>query len=591
MFRYQYTSRVVFYFDNFKNIVISVFDKIFEVQKEIILSEAVLNSNDWIMITDEDGYILFVNDAVCHISGYSKEELIGNKPSIFKSGLHSEEFYKDIWEKIKSGKIVETTIINKKKNDELFYVHHKIIPVKFQDRYHFVSIAKDITKEKELEAKLEKIRSTDSFVEVGNIYALIKAFLSLKDGFKYHKDNYIALLGIVIEEIDLLYVSYPYSTINSLLQELVDKLRRYCYIIDLEGFGNIVEIAKIGDDRFVILLKLINKKDINTVIENLEKLLRQPFDTLPIRLDYAIGAILLDSMSEILNFYDLYGKLSITLAYAKQEKKPQIYDKYMINKFMEFTRAKLIVEEALEENLFEFFYQPYFDINTTTLAGFESLIRIVKRENGNLKITPPYMFIDWLESSIYIEDFERWAIDTTIKQIVQWNLPSKGISLSLNLSAVNIVKNQFLEYLISRIYESDKKYGISKSLIIEITERNMAKENITDALQMIKKDTGIRFAIDDFGTGYSSFSRLKTLPIDEIKIDMSFVKNLDSEPKDRAITKSIVDMAKELSLDTISEGVENKTQFEILKSFGCNKAQGYLFAKPMPSEEAQRFII
>ena len=241
---------------------------------------------------------------------------------------------------------------------------------------------------------------------------------------------------------------------------------------------------------------------------------------------------------------------------------------------------------AFKNREFLIHYQPYFDIKTGKIKGMEALARWNSHDIG---LIPPVKFIPLLEKTGLIRQFEEFLIDKICKNLNEWK--EKGFNIvpvSMNVSPVSFRK----EGLIGMVVSALDKYGIGLSMLnIEITE-GLLIQNFNYALKILNafKEKGIKISLDDFGTGYSSLSYIKNIPADFIKIDISFIRGMMENPKDLAIVNTVVVLASKLGMKTIGEGVETEEQLEILKSFGCDMVQGYLFSKPVPEDEILRFL-
>ncbi|MCA1980395.1 MAG: EAL domain-containing protein, partial [Calditerrivibrio sp.] len=232
-----------------------------------------------------------------------------------------------------------------------------------------------------------------------------------------------------------------------------------------------------------------------------------------------------------------------------------------------------LLMNATKEDRYILYYQPYYYCNNMELAGVEALIRLKDYQNN---ILTPNRFIDYLENSIYLEEFEQWLIKKAISFIEKYRI---NISINISAKLINktIINPSFLSIPID----------IGRYLTIEITEReiNNAIENYNDEIRSIKLKTGVNISIDDFGTGYSSLSRMKDLPADIVKIDMSFVRDMEKSEKNKDFVAAIIDLSRRFHFKTVAEGVESSAQLKILQQLGCDMVQGYLFSKPVPEEK------
>ncbi|WP_084222217.1 EAL domain-containing protein [Thermodesulfobacterium hydrogeniphilum] len=544
-------------------------EKIERIKNNLLIVTALSKAKDWIIITDENGYILNVNDIVCQATGYSKEELIGKHASFLDNFNALLEFYEELNIMIlKKKKEYNNIFVKRSKDGKEIFLVQEIIPVKLPgDIAYFVIIGKDVTEELKIMDKLEKFKNSD----------LLTGLLNL-DAFAIKVDEILKILtsqGILIL-MDIWGMSYINKSHgleigNNLIKKIASILQ--------ETFKDNAIIGRLGGDEFGIFLYNIHGTG-TFEIAKLAKIFENPIkiDDYKIKVKINLGCSFfpLDGKS----FKDLYEKATISLKEAKNEG-PGVfvfYNKELSEKLEYLLKAEDLVTRALEKDLFIFYYQPYFDISNLELAGFEALVRI-KKDDG--KIYYPDSFIDYLEEhEEYLFKFEQIGLEKIIKQIERWKKP-----ISFNLSAKSLQNTPFIRKIIN-IFPN-----IAKNLIIEITERELIKI-INIAIQNLKylksKNTNIKLAIDDFGTGHANFSYLKDLPVDYVKIDISFIRRITKGEKEKKLVKGIIDLCHNLGFETVAEGVETEEHYKILKELGCDKVQGFYFSKPLPPEEIEK---
>ncbi|MCX7988403.1 MAG: EAL domain-containing protein [Thermodesulfovibrio sp.] len=546
-------------------------ERIERIRHNTFISEAIKNSDTWILITDEFGNILYVNEAVEKISGYSKEELIGNNPRIFKSGLNPPEFYENMWNTILSGKIFNAITPNRKKDGEIFHVDLKIIPVKLPGEIlRFVAVAKDITERIKLTESIQKLQNFDALTGLLNMNAFAgNVSQKLKEN-----DKLGLMILIDIYEMTNLNKIYGIHLGDRVLIEFAKKIK--------ESFDETDIIARIGADTFGVYMTIENRDDIYKAYSKLYQL-----NNITITLDDKTVLISINGAIAIFpkdgrDFKTLYERADITLQRAKKAGAGfiQFFDTEIEKQAEKLWEIFNLIKRAYEEKLFKFYYQPYFHTDTLKVAGFEALVRIIDIDGT---VYNPGVFIDYLENSQYLSKFEIWAIGETIEKIKKWDK-----NISLNISGKTF-SNPILLTILSSI-PSD----IRDRITIEITER-VFMSNTEYTLQMLNDikamDNPPKIAVDDFGTGYSSILYLKDLPIDVIKIDRAFIKDMLTDKKSLAIVQLIVDLAKRLDKITLAEGVETEQQLKLLKSIGCHLVQGFLFSKPLPEDNLAQYII
>ncbi|WP_197017064.1 EAL domain-containing protein [Persephonella sp. KM09-Lau-8] len=531
----------------------------------ILLRKAIENAEEWFIITDSEGNILYANEFISKISGYSLEEIIGKNPRIFKSGLMNPKIYEELWNTIKKGKTFETIFINRKKNGELFYLEAKIVPVKLPDgEVRYISLARDITTEHKLHAELEKIKHFDPLTNLYNkdyfLSEVNRALENISSGI---------LLTIDINDFSFINKKYGIQFGDLLLKEIAGRLKA---ILD-ETFI----ISRTGGDEFSIFMPLSIQDSFLFIIE-IEEVLKKPFriESENIKLLFNMGITVYPTDGKTAE--ELYQNAFLALNKSLQNGFGLIrfYDKEIEKEIASQLTTKELIEEAIENKNFIFFYQPYYnawDINE--IKGYEALLRI-KDSKGNMHY--PSEFIEFLEKSPYAVDFRDWALKEAVKTINKIKR-----SVSINLTALDLRDQKFLSDLI----RFSSKLEPESPLVIEITERILFEdiEFSKAILKEIKSLPNIKIAIDDFGTGYSSLSYLIEFMPDIVKLDISFIRQITYNEKVRLLVKHIIEIAKSLNIKTIAEGIETQEQLKILRDFGCDFVQGFLLSRPLPAEK------
>ncbi len=531
-----------------------------------VFFRALQNSRDWVLLTDAEGKIIYVNEAVEILSGYSRSELIGEKPSIFKSGKYDDAFYKTLWDTISIGKIYRNIIINKHKNSSYYQLYHTIVPIVVKGTItHYVAVSKDISREMHLEEEVRKFRYYDTLTGILN-----------SKGFELEAEKILNKLEDSMHVSVAIVDIYNFSNLNNIYGlKTCDRLLKQI-ALSLTDKGLLV--GRLGDDEFVILNLYNNISKLENTIENILNMFSKPFlvDDESIDVNINIG---ISTGNKRISAGEIISHASSALSSAKKKgKNTFVFYKETLNKLIheEFYIEQLILE-SLQKELFTFYLQPIYSGNI--IVEFEALVRIMHPKEG---IIMPDKFIKILENSPYLEEFERYLIKSIERQLITMKKKANRlIPIGINLSMNNLVSGKTLNIL------KDVNNEFVKHINIEITERIFSKniKKAKDTLQMIR-DMGFCIMIDDFGTGYSSLNYMHNLPIDAIKIDISFVKKMLYDKKVELIVKTIIDLSKGLSLKTVAEGVETQKELDILTNFGCDYIQGYYFSKPLPFEEA-----
>ena len=553
-----------------------------EMQK---LTTAVEHSADWVLMTDQEGTIQYVNKAVERISGYTREELIGKTPGIFKSGRHNREFFREFWETILSGNTFSAIVTNRKKTGELFELHYTITPLKDQDGniHHFVASAKDITEKKLLEDRLDYMAYYDSLTGLPNkkLFAdrLSQTLLSAEP-----QSLSVAVVLLDIDRFTSLNETYGY--------EMGDEILKEAGRILSQTTSRDYTVGRIDSDKFgVILADIKHSEDVILALENMQSAFKKPLriDNEDIIITLSAGIAMFPEDGKDPEVLMQNAEVALTKAKTGGINIYQFFTAEINKRATEFIRMQRHLFNALDLNEFVMHYQPYFDSVTREMLGMEALIRWNSPKFG---LVSPGLFIPILEETGMIIDVGKWIIKTVCRQIREWM--DKGYKSSIVPVYVNLSLAQFTQRDLSDFIEKTiSETGIYPSFLgFEITE-SIFIENVQHTQSVLEKlrQRGISVNIDDFGTGYSSLSNLKRLPVNNLKIDISFIQDITNNPDDASIVITIISMAHNLNLKTIAEGVEKEEQWKLLRILKCDMIQGYYFCKPLPAEEIERLLI
>lgn len=542
-----------------------------ELQKEHqLLFHVIEQSKEWVVITDQNGTILYGSPFVSEISGYSPDEIRGKNPRIFKSGLHSQEFYKKLWDTILSGKTFSTVIINRTKDGSLFKLEEAIHPIKLPDgEIRFIAIGKDVTKEEYLIKEIEYFKFYDPLT---GLYNFPTFSFKVNEKIAEDKNRLSALLLLDIQNLSWINYTYGVTGGDEVIKEVAKRLKSILSEKDI--------IGRAGGDEFALwIFDLPRIEIINKIVEKIKFSFQKPiiFENNFIKLEYNLGLVLYPRDGS--SFEELYEKATLTLNTAKKENITfKFYNSELGKQFEKFIKTEEIIQKAFKKNLFIFYYQPYIELSNYKIAGVEALVRIKEDE----KLYPPSEFIDYLENSPYLRLFEDWVLQKASEQIKKWNF-----NFSINISARTFFEENFI-YRIKKLPKDNYPY-----LCLEITERTVIRDiNKAKEILTILKDTenSIKIALDDFGTGYSSLIHLKELPVDIIKIDRSFISDMMFDKKVMSLVKGLIDLAHSFGIKVCAEGVETKEQLQALDIMGCDYAMGFYISKPLPEEEIERLL-
>ncbi len=560
-----------------------------QIRLEKKLTDLILaHSSHGVTITDRDRKIQWVNQAFQNVSGYSIEEVIGKTPAILKSGLHGSNFYTTMWRSIDEDGHWEGEIWNRRKNGEIYPEWLNIVALKNNagEVLRYAGMFIDLSPIKTAEEKIHRLAYYDDITGLANASLLHKKLEQMLTRSQSKHDR-IIVLTLDLDNFHEINAGLGRRVGNAVLREAA---RRISGIIE-----GAIE-ARMGADEFVIAywqrhenddtLQFLIGKLASSIIKQLQ--LSFKFEQHELVMDSSIGIAW--GNGQDINAESLLQRSGIALAHCKKHSrgKYQFYDKE-IEQQADYRRfLGTAIGKAIERNELFLVYQPQVD-RQNQIIGAEVLLRWHSEEYGNI---PPDIFIGIAEERGHIIDIGRWVLERTLEQMARWQKAGLCDSGCFQRLAINVSPHQILSRNIAREFaRACASYGFSpKSIELELTETGITQysDHIIENLQALS-DKGFKIAIDDFGTGYSSLSRLQHFPINILKIDRSFVNNMENGVSDAALVKSIIDMAHTLGFQVIAEGVEEASQLIMLMEFGCDIFQGYYFSKPVAADEFMRY--
>ncbi len=545
----------------------------------IKLSLAVEQGSDWVIITDRNGRIEYSNEIVEQITGYRKEEIIGKNPRILKSGLHDTAFYKNLWEIILSGNPFRSLFINRRKDGKLFYIDMSITPLKNSrgEITNFVASGKDITRQKHMEDQLVMLVHFDMLTGLPNRTLFIERFNQALLRGEYSK-RLIAVLILDIDRFKLLNDSLGAEIGDEIIKGIAARIKATVREGDI--------LARLGNDEFgLALIDVAQKEDFIIIVDKLMMNLSQP---LLIRgheivVTVSIGISIYPSDGD--NADRILQNADIAISKAKRlgRNNYQFFTSDMNLRASEFVTIEKHLFSALTKGEFNLLFQPYFDSATKEIAGMEALLRW---NNPTLGVSLPETFIPILEETGMIIHVGIWIIRTVCKQINEWQ--EKGlpvVPIAVNLSPIQFRQSDLADTMENIVSE----YNVDPRLIaFELTE-NILMQDQDYAGRVLDKlrAAGFSISIDDFGTGYSSLSYVKRFHFNFLKIDKSFIKDINTDPDSGSIVTTIITLSHNLNLKAIAEGVETEEQYNILRILKCDYMQGFYLSVPLPAREVE----
>ena len=543
------------------------------------ISATVFESQEGMMITDANNIILRVNSAFTKITGYGADEVVGHNPSFISSGRQSGDFYTTMWQSLNDTGVWAGEIWNRRKNGEIYPEYLTITAVKDAEGKvsNFVGTFTDITLNKTNAEQIKNLAFYDPLTQLPNRRLLLDRLnQALTASIRSGQQG--ALLFMDLDHFKTLNDSLGHESGDLLLQQVAARLTACVREIDT--------VSRIGGDEFVLLLEDLGEEAIEaaTYTENVSKkillALSQPYQLNKhiYKNTASIGATLFNGQEE--NPFELLKQADIAMYQSKAEGRNTLrfYDPKMQEAIDTRIRIEQDLRDAVEQNQFELHYQIQVD-DTGQAMGAEALIRWQHPERGMIS---PFNFIPLAEESGLILPIGQWVLDTACAQLKMWEQDklTQQLTLSINVSAKQLYQTDF----VAQVQSALMRHAVNPNrLNLELTESMLLIDvsTIIDKMKILR-DIGVQFELDDFGTGYSSLQYLKMLPISRLKIDQSFVRDINLDENDKSIITTIIRLAQTLNIDVIAEGVETEDQRQFLFDNGCRHYQGYLLGKPMP---------
>lgn len=551
-------------------------------EAEIRIAATAFESQEGMLIADVNHVILRVNSAFTDITGYTAEEVIGKDTRILNSGRQDASFYSSMWEKVNSDGAWKGEIWNRRKNGEIYPENLTITAVKNQDGVvtNYVASHTDITSRKESEKKIQHLAFYDPLTELPNRRLLLdRLHHALASSGRSGRQG--ALLFIDLDNFKDLNDTLGHHKGDMLLKQVAKRLTSCVR----EGDS----VARLGGDEFVVVLEDLSTASIDAaaqaelVGEKIVANLSLPYQlaTHEYHCTPSIGAVLFNEKHQAVE--DLLKQADIAMYQAKKAGRNTL--RFFDPQMQETINARATLEGELRKAIDYQQFQLYYQIQVDSAHhpwGAEALIRWIHPEHG---VVPPTQFIPLAEETGLIVPIGRWVLEMACAQLKAWEDDplTRDLVLAVNVSAKQFRQPDFA----SQVRTAVQHHAINPKLLkLELTE-SMFLENVEQTIATMNtlKTIGVRFSLDDFGTGYSSLQYLKRLPLDQLKIDQSFVRDIATDISDKTIVRTIIAMAQSLNLDLIAEGVETEEQRQRLLSKGCTHFQGFLFGDPIPIDQ------
>ena len=550
-------------------------------QEQLRISAVAFESQECMVITDAHSMILRVNQAFSQVTGFTAEDVVGKNPRLLKSGYHDTHFYQAMWQTIQDTGGWQGEIWGRRKNGEIYPKWLTISAVKGDDGSvtHYVGEHHDMTKQKKAEEKINALAFFDQLTGLPNRVLLMDRLRQAMTACT-RNGTCGALVVIDLDNFKNLNDTLGHDRGNSLLKQVAERLTSCVREGDT--------VARIGGDEFVVVVVLANlnanmveaANAIEAVAQKIRIALNEPYEVEGVSHHSTASLGITVFGDPQIPADELMKQAELAMYKSKDAGRNTLrfFDPSMEKVVQERVALEHDLRQAWHAKQFVLYYQAQVT-HTGQVTGAEVLLRWQHPKRG---LVPPLHFIPLAEETGLILPLGQWVLEMVCQQLALWELKSEmaELTVAVNVSALQFKQTDFVDQVLSALHASGAN---PDRLKLELTESMMVDkvEEIVKKMSILKAH-GVSFALDDFGTGYSSLSYLKHLPLDQLKIDQAFVRDVLMDPNDAAIAKTIVALAQGLGLGVIAEGVETQEQMDFLASSGCLAYQGYLFSRPIP---------
>lgn len=544
-------------------------------------------TNEAIMITDEFERIVRVNKAFEEITGYKEDNVIGQTPRLFQSGKHDRDFFEGMWRQLSSADFWEGEVWDRRRNGEIYPKWLTITAVRDVSHQvkNYVAIFSDIGQRKQTEEEIYNLANYDILTKLPN-RRLFNDRFEMALAASERNASYGAILLLDLDKFKILNDTLGHSFGDLMLIEVANRLKFTVRDMDT--------VARLGGDEFVVLVEDVDadpaeaSQKIIHLAEKIRSALARPYllENHEQHSSPSIGVCLYRGRAETAENLLKYADMAMYQAKDAGRDAVRFFDPAMQAVVENRISLEADLRRALPDKQLQLFYQIQLD-NELRPIGSEALIRWIHPTRG---MVSPYLFIPIAEESKLILEIGRWVLEEACQQLQRWQEQelTRNLTVSVNVSAEQFRSDDFADGIekLLRKYQLDPrllKLELTESVILGDVKAAVASMHAVRGL-------GVKLSMDDFGTGYSSLSYLRQLPLDQLKIDQSFVRDITTDPNAAVLVQTIIDMALNFRMNVIAEGVETEAQLAFLKLNDCMAYQGYLFSKPVPVDQFEALL-
>ena len=554
-----------------------------EAEHQLGLADAVFrNSSEAILVTDPQQQIVEINPAFTRITGYTREDAIGQTPRILKSGRHDPNFYADIWANLINFDSWEGEIWNRRKNGEIYPALLSIVAVRNSQGVvtNYTGLVVELSQHKKIEALLQQSRTFDALTGLPNRQSWLSALDQMVVAARREQGRF-TVLELDLDRFKLVNDSFGHPVGDRVLVEVAERIKRILRKQDIAA-------RPTGDCFSILLPDIAEPQEVGAICEKLLAAFASPFEIERnlLQITCSIGVAQYPADGENASTLMMSAESALYSAQGEGRNLYKYYSSDMNVLGAQILKLERLLRQALENGEFSVVYQPQVSAADGRLVGVEALLRWTSPELGNVS---PVQFIPIAEETGLIVPIGEWVMRAACREAQGWRTAlGVEVPVAVNLSARQFRRND----LLSSVQTVLDQTGLASHLLeLEITEGLLIVDpaSAADILRGLHA-MGIRIALDDFGTGYSSLAYLKTFTLDRLKIDRAFVRDLPENLSDQAIARTVIALGLNLQLEVLAVGVEPAAQGEFLAAAGCQVFQGYFYGRPISGEDLARRI-